>query len=142
MPWRTRCGSLAPDLLVDLATLTGANAVALGKRHGALYSENDQLAADLLTAIDAAGEHAWRMPLPADYVEYLGSDLADLHSSPEPAKSVTAALFLREFTGDLRDRWVHVDMSAPSWAEEDDAELTRGATGWGVRGLLRWLATL
>ncbi|SCG44178.1 leucyl aminopeptidase family protein [Micromonospora inositola] len=134
---------LEPDLLVDLATLTGANAVALGKRHGALYSENDQLAADLLTAIEAAGEHAWRMPLPADYVEYLGSELADLHSSPaRGAGSVTAALFLREFTGDLRDRWVHVDMSAPSWAEEDDAELTRGATGWGVRGLLRWLATL
>ncbi|WP_200215332.1 leucyl aminopeptidase family protein [Micromonospora coerulea] len=134
---------LQPDLLVDLATLTGANAVALGKRHGALYSENDQLAADLLAAIDAAGEAAWRMPLAADYVEYLGSDLADLHSSPaQGAGSVTAALFLREFTGDLRDRWVHVDMSAPSWAEEDDAELTRGATGWGVRGLLRWLATL
>ncbi|WP_319463613.1 leucyl aminopeptidase family protein [Micromonospora sp. RTP1Z1] len=134
---------LDPDLLVDLATLTGANAVALGKRHGALYSENDQLAADLLAAIDAAGEAAWRMPLPADYVEYLGSDLADLHSSPTGgAGSVTAALFLREFTGDLRDRWVHVDMSAPSWAEEDDAELTRGATGWGVRGLLRWLTTL
>ncbi|MBM0227947.1 MULTISPECIES: M17 family metallopeptidase [Micromonospora] len=134
---------LEPDLLVDLATLTGANAVALGKRHGALYSENDQLAGDLLAAIDAAGEAAWRMPLPADYVEYLGSDLADLHSSPaQGAGSVTAALFLREFTGDLRDRWVHVDMSAPSWAEDDDAELTRGATGWGVRGLLRWLATL
>ena len=134
---------LGPDLLVDLATLTGANAVALGKRHGALYSENDQLAADLLTSIEAAGEHAWRMPLPADYVEYLGSELADLHSSPDRgAGSVVAALFLREFTGDLRDRWVHVDMSAPSWSENDEAELTRGATGWGVRGLLRWLATL
>ncbi|MEV4479517.1 leucyl aminopeptidase family protein [Micromonospora coxensis] len=134
---------LQPDLLIDLATLTGANAVALGKRHGALYSENDQLAADVLAAVDAAGEAAWRMPLPTDYVEHLGSDLADLHSSPDAgAGSVTAALFLREFTGDLRDRWLHIDMSAPSWADGDDAELTRGATGWGVRGLLRWLATL
>ncbi|SCE77154.1 leucyl aminopeptidase family protein [Micromonospora mirobrigensis] len=134
---------LRPDLLVDLATLTGANAVALGKRTGALYSDNDELADQLLTAIAAAGESAWRMPLPADYVEHLGSDLADLHSSPAAgAGSVTAALFLREFTGDLRDRWVHVDMSAPSWAEGDAAELTKGATGWGVRGLLRWLATL
>lgn len=53
-----------------------------------------------------------------------------------------AALYLREFTGELRDRWLHIDMSAPSWADGDDAELTRGATGWGVRGLLRWLATL
>ncbi|MBY8871634.1 leucyl aminopeptidase family protein [Micromonospora sp. PLK6-60] len=133
---------LRPDLLVDLATLTGANAVALGKRTGALYSDNDELADELLAAIAAAGESAWRMPLAADYVEHLGSDLADLHSSPAGASSVTAALFLREFTGDLRERWVHVDMSAPSWAEGDDAELTKGATGWGVRGLLRWLATL
>ena len=134
---------LQPDLLVDLATLTGANAVALGKRHGALYSDNDQLAADLLAAIEAAGERAWRMPLPADYVEFLGSDIADLHSSPDRgAGSVVAALFLREFTGDLRDRWVHVDMSAPSWSDDVHAELTKGATGWGVRGLLRWLATL
>jgi leucyl aminopeptidase len=135
---------LQPDLLVDLATLTGANAVALGKRHGALYSENDELAAALLDAVGSAGEAAWRMPLPADYVEQLGSELADLHSSPSGggAGSVMAALYLREFTGDLRDRWVHVDMSAPSWADGDDAELTRGATGWGVRGLLRWLATL
>ncbi|TCB99679.1 leucyl aminopeptidase family protein [Micromonospora zingiberis] len=134
---------LKPDLLIDLATLTGANAVALGTRTGALYSDNDQLASDVLAAIDAAGEAAWRMPLPADYVEHLGSDLADLHSAPtQGAGSVLAALYLREFTGALREHWLHIDMSAPSWCERDDAELTRGATGWGVRGLLRWLATL
>ncbi|WP_433284878.1 leucyl aminopeptidase family protein [Micromonospora sp. CA-244673] len=134
---------LKPDLMVDLATLTGANAVALGKRHAALYSENDDLAADLLGAIAAAGERAWRMPLADDYVEYLGSDIADLHSSPSRgAGSVVAALFLREFTGDLRDRWVHMDMSAPSWSDDVHGELVKGATGWGVRGLLRWLATL
>ncbi|MFV2103356.1 leucyl aminopeptidase family protein [Micromonospora sp. LOL_024] len=134
---------LKPDLLIDLATLTGANSVALGSRTGALYSDNDQLAKDLLAAIDAAGESAWRMPLPADYVEHLGSDLADLHSAPrQGAGSVLAALYLREFTGELCDRWLHLDMSAPSWSDRDDAELARGATGWGVRGLLRWLATL
>ncbi|MEV4773040.1 leucyl aminopeptidase family protein [Micromonospora humida] len=134
---------LRPDLLIDLATLTGANAVALGKRTGALYSDNDELAAAVLAAVADAGEAAWRMPLPADYLEHLGSDLADRHSSPDRgAGSVMAALYLREFTGELRDRWLHIDMSAPSWADGDDAELTRGATGWGVRGLLRWLATL
>ncbi|MFF3866724.1 leucyl aminopeptidase family protein [Micromonospora sp. NPDC001898] len=134
---------LKPDLLLDLATLTGANAVALGKRTGALYSDNDELAADLLAAIDAAGEAAWRMPLPADYVEHLGSEVADLYSAPnQGAGSVLAALYLREFTGDLRGRWLHIDMSAPSWADGDAAELARGATGWGVRGLLRWLGTL
>ncbi|WP_407952012.1 leucyl aminopeptidase [Plantactinospora sonchi] len=132
---------LAPDLLVDLATLTGANSVALGKRTAALYSENNELAEAVLSAAGAAGERAWRMPLTADYTEHLGSEIADLHSSPnQGAGSVTAALFLREFTGELRDRWVHVDMSAPSWADGHDAELVKGATGWGVRTLLRWLA--
>ncbi|WP_433536882.1 leucyl aminopeptidase family protein [Micromonospora sp. CA-249363] len=134
---------LKPDLLVDLATLTGANAVALGKRTAALYSENDDLAADVLNAIEAAGEAAWRMPLHGDYVEYLGSEIADLYSAPaQGAGSVTAALYLREFTGDLRDRWLHLDMSAPSWADGDQAELSRGATGWGVRSLLRWLTAV
>ncbi|MER6584304.1 leucyl aminopeptidase family protein [Micromonospora chalcea] len=134
---------LKPDLLIDLATLTGANAVALGKRHAALYSENDALAGDLLDAITAAGERAWRMPLADDYVEHLASDVADLHSSPaQGAGSVVAALYLREFTGDLRDRWAHLDMSAPSWSDDTHGELVKGATGWGVRGLLRWLATL
>ncbi|WFE38273.1 leucyl aminopeptidase family protein [Micromonospora sp. WMMD998] len=134
---------LKPDLLVDLATLTGANAVALGKRHAALYSDNDGLATDLVAAISAAGEGAWRMPLTDDYLEYLASDVADLHSSPaQGAGSVVAALFLREFTGDLRDRWAHLDMSAPSWSDDVHDELVKGATGWGVRGLLRWLATL
>ncbi|MEU7750920.1 leucyl aminopeptidase family protein [Micromonospora sp. NPDC049171] len=134
---------LKPDLLIDLATLTGANAVALGKRTAALYSENDQLAADVLAATEAAGESAWRMPLHNDYAEYLGSDIADLYSAPaQGAGSVLAALYLREFTGELRDRWLHLDMSAPSWADGDAAEVSRGATGWGVRWLLRWLASV
>ncbi|MEV7984253.1 M17 family metallopeptidase [Micromonospora sp. NPDC085948] len=134
---------LEPDLLLDLATLTGANAVALGKRTAALYSENDQLAADVLAATEAAGESAWRMPLHNDYAEYLGSDVADLYSAPtQGAGSVLAALYLREFTGELRDRWLHLDMSAPSWADGDQAEVSRGATGWGVRWLLRWLASV
>ncbi|MDG4791682.1 leucyl aminopeptidase family protein [Micromonospora sp. WMMD1102] len=132
---------LAPDLLVDLATLTGANAVALGKRTAALYSDADELAEEVLAAAEAAGERAWRMPLVADYADYLGSEIADLYSAPDQgAGSVTAALYLREFAGELRDRWVHVDMSAPSWADGNDGELVKGATGWGVRTLLRWLA--
>jgi leucyl aminopeptidase len=134
---------LAPDLLIDLATLTGANAVALGTRTAALYSDNGDLAEALAGAATAAGEAVWRMPLPADYVDYLGSDVADLYSAPDRgAGSVTAALYLREFTGDRRDRWAHLDMSAPSWSGGNDGELVKGATGWGVRTLLRWLETL
>ncbi|WFE26524.1 peptidase M17 [Solwaraspora sp. WMMD791] len=132
-----------PDHLVDLATLTGANAVALGRRTAALYSDDDALAGQLLAASAAAGENAWRMPLHGDYVEYLGSEIADLFSAPDRgAGSVVAALYLREFTGALRDRWAHYDMSAPSWSDDEHAELTRGATGWGVRTLVRWLAAV
>jgi len=131
---------LRPDVLVDLATLTGANAVALGKRTGALYSHDDALAESLAAAAAEAGEKVWRMPLVEDYREALGSDLADLTNAPEGgAGSVLAALFLREFTGSARGRWAHIDMSAPSWIERDEGELSRGATGWGVRTLLRWL---
>ena len=133
---------LNPDVVIDLATLTGANAVALGKGTAALYSHDDELAGALETAGAAAGERMWRLPLPDDYLDYLHSDIADRHSSPtQGAGSVVAALFLSEFLSDRLDRWAHIDMSAPSWAEKNEADLTKGATGWGVRTLLRWLAT-
>jgi leucyl aminopeptidase len=134
---------LRPDLLVDLATLTGANSVALGKRMAALYSESDELAEQVEEAAAAAGEKVWRLPLADDYVEMLASEIADLANAAEGgAGSIVAALYLREFTGTARDRWVHFDMSAPSWADSGDGELVKGATGWGVRTLLRWLDSL
>jgi leucyl aminopeptidase len=134
---------LRPDLLVHLATLTGANAVSLGKRTAALYSDNDELAGALTRAGEAAGERMWRMPLTDDYLEMIGSDVADLaNSSDGGAGSVTAALYLREFTGPARGRWAHLDMSAPSWADAADGELAKGATGWGTRTLIRWLEDL
>jgi leucyl aminopeptidase len=131
---------LHPDVLLDMATLTGATAVALGKRTAGVYSDDPELAGAVAAAAGAAGEKVWRMPLIEDYLETLGSDVADLKNSPDGgAGSVTAALFLREFTGRARDRWAHIDMSAPAWSEHDDGELSRGATGWGVRTLLRFL---
>jgi leucyl aminopeptidase len=134
---------LKPDLVVDLATLTGANAVALGKRTAALYSESDELAEQLAQAASAAGERVWRMPLAEDYVEALGSEVADFANAADGgAGSILAALYLREFVGAARGRWAHLDMSAPSWADSGDGELVKGATGWGVRTLLRWLASL
>jgi leucyl aminopeptidase len=131
---------LGPDVLIDLATLTGAARVALGKRTAAIFSENDALVDELGAAATGAGERVWRMPLVDDYVRDLSSEVADIaNSSSAGAGAIAAALFLREFTGAARDKWVHIDMSAPSWADDTDAELTRGATGWGVRTLMRWL---
>ena len=132
-----------PDVVIDLATLTGANAVALGKRTAALYSHDDDLAAALAAAAIAAGEQVWRMPLPDEYIDHLHSDIADRHSSPAMGGgSVVAALYLQEFLGDRVDRWAHLDMSAPSWIDRAEAELTAGATGWGARMLLRWLSLI
>jgi leucyl aminopeptidase len=97
----------------------------------------------LVEAATGAGERVWRMPLPDDYRDALDSDVADLVNSTDVgAGSVMAALYLREFTGELRDRWAHLDMSAPAWSDSADGELAKGATGWGVRTLLRWLGTL
>src|SRR5262249_45906527 len=94
-----------PDLVVDPAPPTGANAVALGKRTAALYSESDQLAEQFAQAATAAGERVWRMPLTDDYVDALGSDVADFANAADAsAGSVVAALYLREFVGAARDR--------------------------------------
>ncbi|GIM96001.1 leucyl aminopeptidase family protein [Paractinoplanes toevensis] len=134
---------LDPDVIVDLATLTGANAIALGPRIAALFSHDDELAGALQAAGASAGEAMWRMPLPDDYCEYLRSEIADRHSSPaQGAGAVVAALYLREFLGDQVSAWAHLDMAAPSWADETDLDLTRGATGWGARTLLRYLETV
>ncbi|MGK5679369.1 leucyl aminopeptidase family protein [Actinoplanes sp. URMC 104] len=132
---------LGPDVLIDLATLTGAAKVALGNTTAALYSDSDELAGALRRAGAAAGEHLWRMPLHGDYRELLRSDVADRHSSPAHGGGM-AALFLRDFAGAYADRWAHVDMAATCWTETTELELTRGATGWGVRTLVRYLSAL
>jgi leucyl aminopeptidase len=133
-----------PDYLIDLATLTGASHVALGKRIAALFSPAPALADALAEAGEQAGEPLWRLPLHDDYLGLLRSDVADLANIGQPAQAgaVTAALYLREFTGDCRDRWAHIDMSAPSWSDRNDGPLVKGATGWGVRMLVQFLSTL
>jgi leucyl aminopeptidase len=132
--------ALAPDVVIDLATLTGAQSIALGKRTAALFSENDALADGLLAAAAQAGEKVWRLPLHDDYLEALASDVADLVNVTEiGAGAVMAALYLREFTGGARGRWAHLDMSSCAWSDGAEAELVKGATGWGVRTLVCWL---
>ncbi|MDY7085555.1 MAG: leucyl aminopeptidase family protein [Actinomycetota bacterium] len=132
---------LDPDVVIDLATLTGAAKVALGASTAALYGDSDELTEALLAAGEKAGEPMWRMPLHGDYRELLRSDVADRHSSPAHGGGLSA-LFLRDFTGAYADRWAHVDMAATAWTETSERELTRGATGWGVRTLVRYLGTV
>ncbi|QTE28809.1 leucyl aminopeptidase family protein [Pengzhenrongella sicca] len=134
---------LDPDVLIDIATLTGAASVGLGKTHAALYGADRPLVAGLEAAADAAGEPVWHMPLVEEYLDAIRSDVADLRQSPlspPGAGSITAALFLREFAG--RRRWAHLDIAGPARATADRHEITEGATGYGVRLLLRFLDDL
>ena len=133
---------LQPDVMVDIATLTGAVRVALGTQTGALYATDERLAGDLLAAASASGEALWRMPLVDDYRDALDSAVADLanvpHGSRTRAGSIDAALFLREFTGGRP--WAHLDIAGAARSAADDGENTKGGTGYSTRLLLAWLA--
>ena len=138
-------GELAPTHLVDVATLTGAMTLALGRRVGGFFASDDALAADLLAASEAAGERLWRMPLVEDYRDAVDSPVADLLNTGDrslgySAGTITAALFLREFTGGLP--WAHLDIAGAGRSDSDVDELTKGGTGYAVATLLSWLETL
>jgi leucyl aminopeptidase len=133
--------NLAPDQIVDVATLTGAARVALGGAYAALYSTSDSLADALISAGEASGDRLWRMPLAADYRASLDSPVADIAHVARSAPgggSIVAALFLQEFAA--ATPWAHLDIAGPGRAAADDGELTKGATGFGTRLLLSWLA--
>jgi leucyl aminopeptidase len=134
---------LDPEVIVDLATLTGAATLGLGRRNAALFDTASRVAAALVTAGDAAGELAWRMPLVEEYRHTLDSPIADLRHVPvEPVGggAITAALFLREFAGGRP--WVHLDIAGTARSDREEHEMPRGATGFGARLVLRWLESL
>ncbi|HEX6887226.1 MAG TPA: leucyl aminopeptidase family protein [Candidatus Nanopelagicales bacterium] len=134
---------LAADVVVDVATLTGAATLGLGRRYAALYSTSDTLARALRDAGEAAGEQVWRMPLHADYAELITSEVADQANAatstgwaPSPG-SITAALFLARFVGDVP--WAHLDIAGSGRSDAERDDLPKGGTGFGARLLLRWL---
>ncbi|MDQ1695671.1 MAG: leucyl aminopeptidase, partial [Frankiaceae bacterium] len=134
--------TFAPDVIVDIATLTGAATLGLGKRHGALFSAADWLRDELVDAADAGGERLWPMPLVETYRSCLDSPVADLRNIGDPnlrysGGAIVAALYLREFVGSVP--WAHLDVAGPARADADEDEVTKGATGFGVRTFLRWL---
>ncbi|MDR8412681.1 leucyl aminopeptidase [Nonomuraea sp. 3-1Str] len=132
---------LDPDAVVDIATLTGAITVALGRNVGSVYSTDDDLAGALVAAGRDSDDRLWRMPLIDEYAPALESPIADLANvesgSTYGAGSITAALFLREFAG--KRPWAHLDIAGVGRSTVDDGILTKGATGFGVRVLLEWL---
>ncbi|HRC40304.1 MAG TPA: M17 family metallopeptidase [Tetrasphaera sp.] len=133
---------LQPAALVDIATLTGHATISLGRGLAPSFATDEALRERIHTGFAAAGEPLWAMPLVEHYRASLDSDIADLsHIGPIGglnAGAVLAALFLREFTGGLP--WVHLDIAGPGRSESETGILGKGATGYGARGLLRWLA--
>ena len=130
--------TLEVDAIVDLATLTGACIVALGKDIAGLWSPDDELAQEMKQAAQTAGEKFWQMPIEDKYFEGLKSQIADMkNTGPRPGGSITAALFLKQFVKDTP--WMHLDVAGPVWADSSNGVNNKGATGFPVRTLVNWV---
>jgi leucyl aminopeptidase len=129
-----------PQLIVDLATLTGAIIISLGHEYAGLFSNDDTLADRLVAAGKAEGEGVWRMPLGKEYDKALDSDIADIRnvSKDRAAGSITAAQFLQRFIEDTP--WAHLDIAGMAWGGKDRDTVPKGGTGFGVRLLDRLVA--
>ena len=124
---------LDPAFVVDIATLTGACVVALGKLRAGVFSNDPPLGKALFRAADRAGERIWQLPLDEEYRNELESDIADIRNIGERwGGAISAAKFLEEFA--LESRWCHIDMAGVARFPEDD--IVTGATGFGVRTLV------
>jgi leucyl aminopeptidase len=129
-----------PKTIVDLATLTGAMIVALGSEHGGLFANDDSLAEQLLAAGKATGDLLWRFPLSDAYNKLIDSPIADMKNvGPRGAGSITAAQFIQRFV-DPGVKWAHLDIAGMVWADKPGATFDKGATGYGVRLLDRFVA--
>ena len=138
MTWVQR--KYLPKVMVDLATLTGAMIVALGHEYGGMFSNDDGLAAQLTAAAAAAGDPLWRFPLGDAYNKLIDSPIADMKNvGPREAGSITAAQFLQRFVED-GVKWAHLDIAGMVWASKPGAVWDKGATGYGVRLLDRFVA--
>lgn len=129
-----------PKVMIDLATLTGAIVVALGHHYAGLFSNNQTLVDQLIDASKKVSEPIWHMPLHDHYDKMINSDIADVKNSVNrgSAGSITAAHFLQRFVKDTV--WAHLDIAGVAWTESECPTTPKGATGFGVRLLNRFIA--
>jgi leucyl aminopeptidase len=129
-----------PETIVDLATLTGAMIIALGHEYGGLFSNDDTLAGQLSAAGAAVGDKLWRMPLGEAYDKLIESPIADMKNvGPREGGSITAASFIQRFV-DPGVKWAHLDIAGMVWADKAGSLYDKGATGFGVALLDRFIA--
>ena len=122
-----------PKTIVDLATLTGAILVSLGHEWGGLFTPDDGLAKQLLSAAETSGDKLWRMPLAESFDRLIDSPIADMKNvGPREGGSITAAQFIKRFVDD-GVRWAHLDIAGMAWSDKAGTTFDKGATGFGVR---------
>ena len=130
-----------PDAIIDVATLTGSIMVALGKKATGVFSNDDDLAGEVLVASERAGERFWHMPLYDVYDKELESEVADMKNvGSRWGGAIIAALFLKAFVR-KPIAWAHLDIAGAARAEADYDEMTKGGTGVAVRTLVEWVQT-
>ncbi len=131
-----------PDLIIDVATLTGAAHVALGDKIAAVFASDSEVAAAVLAAAARAGEHFWEMPLFKEYKKSIESDIADIKniSGSRYGGAITAALFLSHYVDDVD--WAHLDIAGPARTRETSGDQVKGASGIGVRTLVELARSL
>ena len=123
-----------PDMVIDVATLTGAVIVGLGHHRTGLLSNNDDLCDRLLAAGDRSGEPLWRLPLDQEYAKQLKSEIADLKNvGKKDGGTITAAAFLKEFVGETP--WAHLDIAGTAWDFTEKSYIPKGPSGIAVRTL-------
>ncbi len=129
-----------PEYVVDLATLTGAIIVSLGSEYAGLFSNSDELSDKLLAAGQKSGDLLWRFPLSKAYDKMIDSPIADMKNiGSKGAGSITAAQFIGRFVKD-GVKWAHLDIAGTVWSDKDGPVWAKGATGYGVRLLDRFVA--
>ena len=129
-----------PDAIVDIATLTGAASIALGRKIAPVMVNNAALLEQVRAAAERAGEKVWELPLADDYRKDIDSEVADIKNIGRPgqAGTIIGGLFLREFVGDVP--WAHLDVAATARTDEDEGYTRNGSTGFGVRTLIELVA--
>jgi leucyl aminopeptidase len=134
---------IKPDVMIDLATLTGACMVALGEDVAGIFSNNRELADNLLHSAELTGERLWELPLLPEFKEMLKSPIADIKNiiKSRYGGAISGATFIGEFVpGHVA--WAHLDIAGPAFAEENKPFTPYGGTGYGVRLLLNYLSSL
>lgn len=130
---------LKPDVVIDIATLTGACMVALGSVASGIMGNNDDLVKKLIKCGKESGERLWQMPMYPEYFESLKSDIADMkNSGARGGGTTTAALFLKNFVQD-ETPWAHIDIAGTAFLDKPVLENPKGATGVGIRTLLNYI---